>query len=90
MQDLNKRKFQESWKKLAYVEIKNLTVKNIIDIIRIKKVINIKFINSKIMNQLSYRVSNKKISTLGFKSSNTIKKEIFETLKIFKFKNIDR
>jgi nucleoside-diphosphate-sugar epimerase len=69
---------------------KNLTVKNIIDIIRIKKVINIKFINSKIMNQLSYRVSNKKISTLGFKSSNTIKKEIFETLKIFKFKNIDR
>mgnify|MGYP007000062869 len=52
---------------------RNLTVKNIIDIIRIKKRINIKFVNSKIMNQLSYRVSNKKISNLGFKPSNTIK-----------------
>ncbi len=67
---------------------RNLTVKNIIDIIRIKKGINIKFVNSKIMNQLSYRVSNKKISNLGFKPSNTIKNEIFETLKILKFKNI--
>ena len=69
---------------------KNLTVKNIIDIIRIKKKINIKFVNSKIMNQLSYRVSNKKISTLGFKPSDSIKNEMFETLKILKFKNINR
>ena len=42
------------------------------------------------MNQLSYRVSNKKISTLGFKPSDSIKNEMFETLKILKFKNINR
>ena len=69
---------------------KNLTVKDIIDIIKIKKRVNIKFVNSKIMNQLSYKVSNKKISTLGFKTSDNIKIEIFETLKMFKFKNISR
>lgn len=69
---------------------KNLTVKNILDIIRIKKRINIRFVKSKIMNQLSYKVSNKKISKLGFKPHNTIKNEIFETLKILNFKNISR
>lgn len=66
---------------------KNLTVKQIIDIIKIKKKINLKFVNSKIMNQLSYKVSNKKISNLGFRPINNIKSEIFETLKTFKFQN---
>lgn len=66
---------------------KNLTVKQIIDIIKIKKKINLKFVNSKIMNQLSYKVSNKKISNLGFRPIYNIKSEIFETLKTFKFQN---
>ena len=66
---------------------KNLTVKQIIEIIKIKKKINLIFVNSKIMNQLSYKVSNKKISNLGFRSINNIKREIFETLKTFKFHN---
>jgi UDP-glucose 4-epimerase len=66
---------------------KNLTVKQIIDIIKIKKKINLIFVNSKIMNQLSYKVSNKKISNLGFRPINNIKSEIFETLKTFKFHN---
>lgn len=67
---------------------KNLTVKNILDIIKKKKKINIKFVNSKIMNQLSYRVSSHKLSKIGFKSDDKIEEEIFETLKIFRFKNI--
>jgi UDP-glucose 4-epimerase len=69
---------------------KNLTVKDVIEIIKIKKKVNIKFINSKIMNQLSYRVSNSKLLQIGFKSNDSIKKEIFDTLKLFNFKNLKR
>ena len=67
---------------------KNLTVKNIIDFIKIKKKIKIKFVKSKIMNQLSYRVSNNKLEKIGFISHDTIKKEIFDTLKLFDFDNL--
>jgi nucleoside-diphosphate-sugar epimerase len=66
---------------------KNLTVRDIINIIKIKKNVKIKFVNSKIMNQLSYNVSNSKLLKIGFKSSNDLKKEIFKTLKIFKIDN---
>ena len=66
---------------------KNLTVRNIIDIIKIKKNVKIKFVNSKIMNQLSYKVSNSKLLKIGYKSRNDLKKEIFNTLKIFKINN---
>jgi UDP-glucose 4-epimerase len=66
---------------------KNLTVRNIIDIIKIKKNVKIKFVNSKIMNQLSYKVSNSKLLKIGFKPSNDLRKEIFDTLKIFKINN---
>ena len=69
---------------------KNLTVKDVIEIIKIKKKINIRFVNSKIMNQLSYRVSNSKLHKIGFKSNSNIKKEIFDTLKLFQFKNLKR
>ena len=40
------------------------------------------------MNQLSYRVSNDKLSKIGFKSDDKIEEEIFDTLKMFRFKNI--
>ena len=62
---------------------KNLTVKEIIDIIKIKKKVKIKFVNSKIMNQLSYKVSNQKIKKVGFMPKGNLKKEILDTLKIF-------
>ena len=42
------------------------------------------------MNQLSYRVSNSKLLQIGFKSNDSIKKEIFDTLKLFNFKNLKR
>lgn len=66
---------------------KNLTVKNIIDIIKLKKKVSVNFINSKIMNQLSYKVSNLKLQKIGFKTKDNLKSEIFETLKLFKFQN---
>ena len=69
---------------------KNLTVKDIIEIIKIKKKVHIRFVNSKIMNQLSYRVSNSKLHKIGFKSNSNLKKEIFDTLKLFQFKNLKR
>tara|TARA_B110000003_G_scaffold132536_1_gene134582 strand:- start:488 stop:1432 length:945 start_codon:yes stop_codon:yes gene_type:complete len=66
---------------------KNLSVKQILELIRKKKKIRIKFINSKIMNQLSYKVSNEKIKKLGFRPKNNIKKEIIKTLNLFNVNN---
>ncbi len=68
---------------------KNLTVKHILDIIKKKKKIKIKFVNSKIMNQLSYRVSNHKLLKIGFKPNDNIEKEILNTLKMFRFNNLN-
>ena len=64
----------------------NLTVKNIIDKIRKnnKKRLKIKLINSKIMNQLSYNVSRKKIENKGFKFKGSIYKDIKNTINLFK------
>ena len=50
--------------------------------------LKIKKVNSKIMNQLSYRVSCSKIRKKGFKTRNNIQQEIFNTLKIFNISNI--
>lgn len=60
----------------------NLTVKDILDIIKIKYPhIKINFVSSKIMNQLSYEISNEKLKKIGFvpKKSN-LKKSIISTL----------
>ena len=64
----------------------NFTVKEIIDKIKIsKKNIKIKFVNSKIMNQLSYKVDKSKIEKLGIKLNSDINQDIHETLKILDF-----
>ena len=64
----------------------NFTVKQIIDKIKIsKKNIKIKFVNSKIMNQLSYKVDKSKIEKLGIKLNSDINQDIQETLKILDF-----
>ena len=64
----------------------NFTVKEIIDKIKIsKKNIKIKFVNSKIMNQLSYKVDKSKIEKLGIKLNSDINQDIQETLKILDF-----
>ena len=67
---------------------KNLTVKHDITMIKkYKKNVKIKFVNSKIMNQLSYHVDNNKLNNLGLKLNAKIEQDIKETLKIFIFKN---
>ena len=60
----------------------NLTVKNILDIIRIKYPnLSIEFVTSKIMNQLSYDISNYKLKKIGFTpKKNNLKKSILSTL----------
>jgi nucleoside-diphosphate-sugar epimerase len=60
----------------------NLSVKDIVS--KIKKYIKdvkINFVDSKIMNQLSYDVSSKKFIDAGFAYSANLDSEIFETLK---------
>lgn len=60
----------------------NLTVKNVIDEIR-KFIpnIDIAFVDNKIMNQLSYEVSNKKFKNTGFQFKGSINDGIKNTLK---------
>lgn len=61
----------------------NLSVKNIID--EIKKTIqnvHVDYVDSKIMNQLSYEVDDTKIRNKGFVSSGNLEDKIFETLQI--------
>tara|TARA_Y100000768_G_scaffold378473_1_gene352948 strand:- start:38 stop:967 length:930 start_codon:yes stop_codon:yes gene_type:complete len=62
---------------------KNLSVRQILEIIKLNKKIKIKKVNNKIMNQLSYVVSTRKISKLGFKFKDDLKKIILEELKHF-------
>lgn len=66
----------------------NLTVQNIIDIIR-KHIpgIQIAFVDSPIMNQLSYEVSNKKSIALGVAYNGNIEDGIYESL--LKLKNVN-
>lgn len=62
----------------------NYTVKQIIKIIsKYKKKINIKFVKAKIMNQLSYKVENKKLKKIGIKLNGSIEKDIKQTLELF-------
>ncbi len=61
----------------------NLSVKKIVDIIKSFKKTKVKFVNNKIMNQLSYVVSTKKIEKLNFKFKDNLKKLIIEELKYF-------
>lgn len=67
---------------------KNVSVKQIINFIKIRKKVRLSFVNNKIMNQMTYNISNRKIKKLGFKPQKTIKNEIFKTLKLFNFENL--
>ena len=62
----------------------NFTVKQIIDKIKkYKKNVKIKFVNSFIMNQLSYHVDDSKIKSLGIKFNSKIDHDIKDTLNLF-------
>ena len=65
----------------------NLTVQNIINEIKeYNTKLNIEFVKHPIMNQMSYKVSNKKFlkSYPKFKFSNNFTKEIKEIIKLIK------
>ena len=63
----------------------NCTVKQIISKIKkFKNKIKIKFVNSKIMNQLSYHVDKRKLNNEGLKLNNKIINDIKDTMKLFK------
>ena len=75
--------------KINYNETYNIVSNNIklIDIIKIlksiKKNLKINFINTKLINQFSYHVSNDKIIKSGFNFSGDLIKEIKKTISIF-------
>ncbi len=63
----------------------NLTLKKIISYFKsYKKSLKIKYENSKLINQYSYKVSNKKFTNMAFQLNSSIKQDIKTTLKIFK------
>lgn len=66
----------------------NATVKNVIELIKeyIPNV-KVKFVDSKIMNQLSYEVSSEKFKAEGFKFSGSLKAGIFDTINLLKDSN---
>jgi nucleoside-diphosphate-sugar epimerase len=65
----------------------NLTVRNICDYIAkySSKKIKIKFVNSEIMNQLSYEVSAEKIKKKDFLFTGSIEKDIKETINLLSY-----
>tara|TARA_Y100001970_G_scaffold10872_1_gene12749 strand:- start:9773 stop:10732 length:960 start_codon:yes stop_codon:yes gene_type:complete len=69
----------------------NYTVYQILQKIkRFKKNIKIKFVSSKIMNQLSYHVSNKKIKQAGLKFKSKLDRDIKDTLKLLNNKTFKK
>ena len=70
------------------VNTANYTVSEILNSIKLNKPdIKIKFVNSKIMNQLSYLVLNKKIKALGFSFEGNLDAGITNTFKWIEGKN---
>lgn len=64
----------------------NLTVRQVIEMIKkYKKNIKIKFVSSKIMNQLSYHVDNRKLIKLGLNLKSNIQEDVKKTLELFNY-----
>ena len=69
---------------LYNVVTENLTVSDLIEEIgRHKTKIDIDYVDSEIMNQLSYEVSSKKSLDCGFKYTGSVRNGITETLNLF-------
>ena len=62
----------------------NFRVKDILKIIQKKQKLKIQFINSKIINQTSYKVSNELFKKKGIKFKRSLQSEINETLNVLK------
>ena len=64
----------------------NLAVRQVIEMIKkYKKNIKIKFVSSKIMNQLSYHVDNRKLIKLGLNLKSNIQEDVKKTLELFNY-----
>ena len=63
-------------------------VKDIIKVINKFKKTKIKFVNSKIMNQLSYKIKKNKLKKLGLNLNSNLYKEIQKTIKILNKKTL--
>ena len=49
----------------------------------VRKHLLIKFVNTRLINQYSYFVSNKKIKKYGFKFTGNLKKHVAKTVQLF-------
>jgi len=68
----------------------NMTVKSVIDIIgQFIPQVQIQYVDSEIMNQLSYVVSSRKISNTGFEISGNIRENIIQTIRLLNPKILD-
>ncbi len=65
---------------------KNLTVKDIVNMINKYKKTKIKLVNEKIMNQLSYKVDSSKVRKLGLHLNSKLEKNIKQTFKLLEKK----
>lgn len=80
---------KELWDGRVYnVVSENCTVRNVVDAIKLQiPTIGVSFVDHKIMNQLSYEVLNTRMEKLGFRSQNSLRKGIRETIKILENAN---
>lgn len=82
---LNKKKLN---REIYNIVSENLTVNDIAKRINKHKKIKIKFVNEKIMNQLSYKVSSFKTEKIGLRLNSKIKEDVKNTFEILKLKLI--
>lgn len=67
----------------------NLTVESIIEIIgQLIPQVQVQYVDSEIMNQLSYEVSSHKICRTGFKFSGSVRENIIETINLFRVRKL--
>ncbi len=66
------------------VATSNISIKELLKIIKNYKKIKVKFVSSKIMNQLSFEANCKKIKNKGFRFTGNLDKQIKKTINLFK------
>jgi nucleoside-diphosphate-sugar epimerase len=74
----------ESWNSTYNVLTKNYKLSEIINYIKQKNEILINMVDTPLLNQFSYKVSNKKIKSLGFETKDNLYESIDNTLKMLK------
>ena len=72
-------------KNIYNILTENLTVNSILELIRLRiPELEIVYVDTEIMNQLSYEVSNLRFKKKGFEFHGNVKESIFETIKLLK------